>query len=342
MVLQFHQGVCVDAERRIFMASIRSYVLIHVIFLSFVTSLGWAEAPIDVKVTKCFKVNWSSIDYFKMNKIQRTSPKKQETSENLSLSCEIEILKPDLILGTTQECVLTQLIDSNGKNVSSIPAGHSKLDVKRMDYEALRYRRRRVPPARPNRWLARIQSILKIPRRTRPQPTWVNELEPNRMHIKLDANAGKHTGEEISRIEGYFYALKADSLEHIEVPFEPNNNWVRLTDDLEIRVREARHTGSSYHFQIENRHPRGVRIRSISPKDLLPSRIVVNRQLIGPNDKPAQHFRSIRRLPAQVGGSGSGSGGSSDQIQKIRFVIAVNPSHYKVPFKFEHIPLPKP
>ena len=252
------------------MASIRSYVLIHVIILLFVTSLGRAEPQMDAKVTKCFYVNWSSIDYYKSHRIRRTSLRNQETTEQLSLSCEIEILDPDLILGTTRECVVTQLIDSNGRDVSPIPTGQSQRNVRHMDYEGLRYRRRHVPPARPNRWLARIQSILKIPRRARPQPMWVNELEPSQMHIKLDANAGKHTGEEISRIEGYFYALKAESLEHIEVPFEPNNNWVRLTDDLEIRVREARRMGSSFHFQIDKRHPRGVRMRSISPNDLLP------------------------------------------------------------------------
>lgn len=83
-------------------------------------------------------------------------------------------------------------------------------------------------------------------------------------------------------------------------------------------------------------------MRPISVNDPLPSRIVVTRQFIGSDGKPTHHFSGIRRLPAHVGGNGSGSGGDSGQIQKIRFVIAVNPTHYKIPFAFEHIPLPKP
>lgn len=45
-------------------------------------------------------------------------------------------------------------------------------------------------------------------------------------------------------------------------------------------------------------------------------------------------------LPASIGGSGSGSGGNGP-VKTIRFVIAVNPTDYEVPFDLEHIPLPK-
>jgi len=45
-------------------------------------------------------------------------------------------------------------------------------------------------------------------------------------------------------------------------------------------------------------------------------------------------------LPTHVGGSGGGShSGSGKPIKKIRFVIAVNPKHYKIPFELKNIPL---
>jgi hypothetical protein len=28
-------------------------------------------------------------------------------------------------------------------------------------------------------------------------------------------------------------------------------------------------------------------------------------------------------------------------VKKIRFVIAVHPTHYEIPFELEHVPLPK-
>ena len=74
----------------------------------------------------------------------------------------------------------------------------------------------------------------------------------------------------------------------------------------------------------------------------LPKRIVVHRQLLGPNDKIIQNFGGYRHLPAHISGSSSGSGGDYGKVEKIRYMIAIDPTHYKIPFEFENIPLPKP
>lgn len=324
------------------MVSIRWIVLIQVVVLLFVSSPAWSEAKMDKKITKRFKVDWSSIQYSKTSNIRKDSPTNQDTSERLSISCEIEILKPDLVLGTTQQAVITRLTDSNDQNIVVAQYKPAQRGSMHMRYEGLRYDRKYVRPPQPNRWLARIQSALKIPKRPRPQPEWVNELQPSRMQVGLDAGLCEPAGGEIGRIEGYFYALMAESLEYVEVPFEPNGNWVRLTDDVEIQVREARQTNNSFHFDIKTGPRRGASMRPLTATDLVPNRIVVDRQFIKADGKPTRHFIGFRRLPTHVSGSGSASGGDIGPIKKIRFVIAVNPTHYKVPFEFEHIPLPKP
>lgn len=322
------------------MVPLRWSVFVRVIVLLLGLSTAWAEAELNAKVAKRFKVNWSSVSHDKTVNNPKVSLRGQETSERLSLSCEIEILDPDLVLGTSREGIVTKLTDRQGRSVDTAPSGPVQRGSMHMRYEGLRYRPRFVQPPQPSRWLALVQSVLKLPRRARPRPELVSELQPSRMQIQLDAGLRERTGGEIGRAKGHFYALMAESLEHVEVPFEPNDNWVRLTPDVEIQVREARCTGSSYRFKIETQPRGGASMRPLSVEDSVPSRIVIDRQLIGADGKPTREFSGYRRLPASVGGSGSGS--RIGRIEKIRFVIAVNPTHYKIPFELEHIPLPKP
>ena len=162
------------------------------------------------------------------------------------------------------------------------------------------------------------------------------------MQVQLDAGLCDRTGGEIRRIKGHFCALMAESIEHIEVPFKPSNDWVRLTDEIEIHVLDAQCTSSSYHLKIET-HPRGgSALHSLNVGDSLPSRIVIDQQLIGADGKPTRGTAGYRRLPAIIGGTRSGSSSNFQPVKKIRFVIAVHPTHYEVPFQLEDIPLPKP
>ena len=324
------------------MDSVRLRVFIQIIVLLFIPSSAWAEAGIDEKVTKHFKVNWTSINYNKWLTIQKTSPENQEEKNHLSLSCEIEIVNPDLVLGTTRQGVITQLMDPNGQNITAAPSRPAHRGLTHMGYEGLHYRRQYVHPPQLNQWLSRIQSALKLPKRARPQPKWVNELQPSRMQVQLDAGLCQQAGGQIGRIKGHLYALMTESLEHVDIPFKPNENWVRLTDDVEVQVTEAQCNESSFRLRTEARRQGRASMRPLSADDILPSRIVFGRLLIGPDDKIIQDHSGRHSLPAHVGGSSSGSGGDYGQIKKIRYKIAVNPCHYKVPFEFEHIPLPKP
>ncbi|OHB79078.1 MAG: hypothetical protein A2Z25_22745 [Planctomycetes bacterium RBG_16_55_9] len=321
---------------------LRWSVIIRAVVLLLVSSSAWAEAKVDAKVAKHFKVSWSSVQYSKTLNIQRASPEKQETTQRLSISCEIDILDPDLVLGTSHEGAATQLTDPNGRNSDILPTGSAGRGSIGMPYGGLRYHRRFAPPSQPSRWLSLVKSVLGLRQRGPVRPELVDELQPSQMQVTLDAGLCEKAGGEIRKLKGHFYALVAEKLEYIDVPFEPNSNWVRLTDDLEIQVREAQSTGSSYLFEIDTRPKGGGSMRPLSPQDPLSNRIFIERRLIGADGKPVRGFTGFRSFPGRAGGRIGGSVSNLEPIKKIRFVIAVNPAHYKIPFELEHIPLPKP
>jgi hypothetical protein len=318
-------------------------VLIAMIVLFVGSSPAKAESePIpETKVADKFKVSWSSITYDKKVSLRNATAsgdRKQQVSETLSLSYEAESLDPNLVLGICMEPMIEEVTDDEGANIEFAPVSSKSSD---MNYEALNYRRRYVRPPKPAWWKTAIRSVLRLPPKAKTQGRWVNELEPNRMQIELDVGLSKRGGGEIGRAKGYFYALVAESLEHVELPFKQSDDWVRLTPDMEIRLHDAQCTERKFRFSTNRRPAGSASIRTMSVHDYLPSRIVAARKLIGKDGKPISHRFGIQRLPAHLLEGTNGSG-SDCLIKSIRFVIAVNPKHHKIPFVLEHIPLPRP
>ena len=99
-----------------------------------------------------------------------------------------------------------------------------------------------------------------------------------------------------------------------------------------------------YNYNIEENRAGQERSIRLTVEDYLPERIILKRQFVKKDGKTINTY-SGSQLPVYVGGNGSGSYSDSSgvsPIEKIRFVIAVNPSHYKIPFEFKNIPLPDP
>jgi hypothetical protein len=330
-------------------------VLIEVMALFVGLSPARAESEIKPKtrVADKFKVSWSSIAYDKKVSLRNpaaydrrvviNSPgvsegKEQQVSETLTLSYEVESLDPNVVLGICLEPMIEEVTDGEGANVEVKPVSPKSRD---MVYEALHYSRRYVYPPRPPRWKTAIRSALRLPPKWRGPGRYVDLLEPSRMQVKLDVGVSKRGGGEIGRVKGHFYALVAESLEYVEVPFKPSDDWARLTPDMEIRLRDPECTGERYRFGTYRRPHEGASIRTLPVQNNWPGRVVVARELIGEDGKPIYHSHGIIRLPAPLFRGGSGSG-SDCLIKSIRFVIAVNPTHHEIPFVLEHIPLPKP
>ena len=314
-------------------------IVVEMVALFLGLSTSGAESGTEAAIANRFKVGWSSVQYNKTVVVRnpKVASTPQETSETVWLGCEAEIRDPNLVLGTSRDCVVTQLTDGRGREID-IDAARSPRGLRR-SYEGLRYRERFTQPPKVPRWRAYLRSLLKLPQNANFRPQRVTELRPSQFRIQLDKKLLDQDNAEIRRLKGYFHALAAESCVHVDVPFEPNDNWVSLTAGLEIRVREASCDGSSYRFRIETSPRGGDTMRPIQVDGLLPDRIVVARQFIGRDGQPVRSHSGFSRLPAPLGGSGSGSG-SNTWIEAIRFIIAVNPSHHKVPFELEHVPLP--
>ena len=296
----------------------------------------------ETKVADKFKVSWSSITYDKRVSLRNpavSGDREQQVSETLLLSFEVESLDPNLVLGICPEHAIEEVTDGEGANIEFYPVSSRSSS---MDYEALHYRRRYVRPPKPPWWKTAIRSVLRLPPKAKIQGRFVDVLEPSRMQISLDVGVSKQGDGEIARVRGHFYALVAESLEHVEVPFKPSDDWVRLSPDMEIRLSWPQSTERGFRFSIKKRPEDGASNRTFTVQDYLPGRVVVARELIGEDGKPIYHPSGIKRLPAEIIGYGSGGGSSCPLIRSIRFVIAVNPTHHEIPFVLEHIPLPKP
>lgn len=320
---------------------LREVTAFSIIFISTGFAAEQSESKAKPKVEDLFKVNWSSLTYNKTVSVRNPAITKNQrsagTSERLSLSCQIEILDPNLVLGTCATPVIEQAKDGSNADViiMSKPG-----PARRSNYEAPRFIRRFSTPPQSPKWKTAIRSTLRLSPPPPPRPQLVNEIQPMPMDIQLDVGLSKQAGGEISRVKGYFYALVAESLEYVDVPFKPSDDWVRLTEDMNIRLKEAQCTDSSFRFNIEVT-PKNTASQPILVEGYLPGRMVVARQFIDQAGKPTEHFSAFRHLPAHISGSGSG-GGSNSQIKSIRFVIGVNPRHCKIPFVLEDIPIPKP
>ena len=229
----------------------------RIIFVIIVLLTIWpsvlAGAEVDEKLTDLFEVNWESIRYDKS--VYRRNPEftlnDPSVRESLSLSCRVEIKDPNLVLGTCRQGIISEMADLQKQKID---IGQESPRSRNMSYDGLRYRQRFIQQPQLPRWKTVIRSILRTgPTSSRPQ--LINELQPASLDIQFDIGLLETPGGEIYSLKGYFYALIAESLKYVEVPFEPNDNWIRLTNDLEIRIREAKcsMTSSSRTIPISTR-----------------------------------------------------------------------------------------
>ena len=319
------------------MARVWRVITVDMLVLLAGLPVAWAGSRLDVKAADYFTVKWSRIGYTKADAIQNTSATKQETSENLVLSCPITIRDPNMVLGTLQQGVVTQVTGRKGQDISVDSPPQQQV----FPYERPRYQQRFTQPPKEPRWRSALRSVLRLSPTRIPTPRLVWELQPSQMNLQLDTKALDQAGGQLRQVKGYFHALVAESVENVDVPFERNDRWVRLTPNLEVRLSQASCTTSSYQYRVET-YPQNDGSPPLRLSDPLPARLVVARQLIGPDGKPREdHFGQPPWLPMHVGGAMSGPY-ADYQIKALRFVIAINPAHCRIPFEFQRVPVPDP
>jgi len=292
----------------------------------------------NMKIADLFEVKFDRAKWATVTTSTRPARgRPEQASDRLGLYTKVKILDPDLVLGISLQGTITQL-EAGGDTIDVVDHASTR---PRGPYMAPRYRRRFVRPQRPAEWKKTVRSTLRLPPPKTAFPQWAFELDESLVTLQLDSGLPGPDVEKISRVKGFFFVAMAESLEYVDIPFKPSEKWIRLTADLEVRVREAKSDDSRYTYKIETRKADGaVSMGLLKPGSALPDRLAAKQLLIGADGKPVHHSRpGFLRSP--VWGSGSGGGRNLEIIEKIRFVVAVNPTHCKVPFELENIPIPE-
>jgi hypothetical protein len=330
--------ICLDAKGKKMKGSHR-IAIIGIVISSLSSTAARAETDPNTKITGLFDVSLYSSKYVTGPSFFFPSGGFEQPNGQLRLDCEINMSDPNLVLGISRRGNITRVGSDDDKTVDVVdqrPSGRTNMLY---IYHAPRYRTQFVAPIRVPEWKKTIRSILRLPPPQVTLPKWTVKLVPSHTTLDIDPELFGQDSEKINRIEGYFHVLVAESLEYIDVPFKASKEWVRLTADLEIKVLEARTNKSEYDYRIETRRSERAIRTPLTPATILPKRFPVSRLLI------SRDGRSTGRRSGPIFGlksvGGRGSGGGIGPIEKIRFVIAVNPSHHKIPFVLEDIPLPK-
>lgn len=316
------------------------------------------------KIADWFKVRWGSLTYTKTisNRPGSSAGKDRRTSEKLYLSCSAEVLKPDLVVGTCDGPTITQIADGSGRSIDFVGESPGSRATR---YEPLCYVPTPEMPSKLGLLEGKTRLALGLPLTSRNRPRMEKELRPAGIRIELDPELMTRGEKEIGCVKGCFHALTVNSFKTIRVPFEQSNDWVRLTDELEIRVVRLWHDGFDYRYEIEERRQnthrpgkpmdRSQRSRSIGglrdrlqmgPRrpgmyidNPLPASIVVDENFINTGGEPRRKpiFRGIS-LP----GSLNRNGASQSAAEAIAYMIGIKPEHQQIPFEFRNIPLPLP
>ena len=201
-----------------------------IIFILADFTMASSDARIDKKVTELFEINWESMRYNKTvtqyNPEVISNRQPSRADENLTLNCRVEVKDPNFVLGISRKGFLTEMTDIKKRNIEinqqEPKSRRSPMPPMDMWYEGLRYERLFTQPPKIPRWRLLLYKYLRIqPKPFRPE--LIYELQPSRLQFDLDLGLLDASGGEIRNLKGYYYALVAESVEHVEVPFEPND-----------------------------------------------------------------------------------------------------------------------
>jgi len=168
-------------------------------------------------------------------------------------------------------------------------------------------------------------------------------LDPNQPHVTS-----------LSSLEWYVYALYAEDLITLEVPFEVSTEWVDVSSGFQIRVEKAGLECDSYVYRTEVRQKSGV-VQGLNDTlgfgETVADYLVVETRLLDADGEllprnipdPDEPFWSDW-VRGTVVGTASCQGEltcpACTNVASIRHVIAVHPSETKIPFVLTHISVP--
>lgn len=250
--------------------------------------------------------------------------------EYLQLRCKIGVSDANSILGITRRGAVTRFRNTKGETIDVDAVEQFQPKGYARDYRPLQYRPGSVEPS------AAVK-LSTMKRRRNSPPQWSDVLAPFSMRLYIDRHLHDPDSAGLDRIQGYFYVLTAQSLEYIDVPLEPIEDWVRLTPELEMRVAKAEYTKHRLEYHIEHRGERVI-TNALIPGSDLPKRLPIRTQWL---NEDGESFRTYGSTDLRVPRGGGGiTGLFCTPVAKIRYTIAINPKHHRIPFELEDIPCP--
>lgn len=264
------------------------------------------------------KVRWDFLIYEKTvrNPAIGSQNRDSRAAESLALSCEIEMSDPRLLLGIVPGVVIERITDARGNELNVGLGDFRSAGMYRQDSFLIHW--------------------LKFNQRIGGPRTAGGKTRRSPPRLDLDSRLREQAKGGIKLIKGHYTGLMAESIEYVDVPFRANDEWVRITPELQIRVLEARNAGSMHHYKIEQRSPIEPFPSTLSVGDPIPKRLVLAEQIVVRNNSGVGGGGGMRGSEdGKCVSKGSGIG----RAEKIRYVIAINPAHKKIPFELKDISL---
>ncbi|MHC4511213.1 MAG: hypothetical protein ACYTAO_20075, partial [Planctomycetota bacterium] len=202
----------------------------------------------------------------------------------------------------------------------------------------------------------------------------VYKLQPSEMTIQLYLDPNDAVPSVLSEVKGYVYALYAEDVIEIDIPFEPVGQWIDVAPDLEIQVEattppppgpieyEGTRPGpprptaplALYDYTTLVRSKTGEFVRGLAdqlePDEAFEKCVVMETRLYDSGRGRTLIFptQQVRGCEEFIPGIGAFRGANCDgwtrqnnnSYDMIRHVIAVRPREVKIPFTLASVPVP--
>ena len=256
-----------------------------------------------------------------------------ECQRSLTVVGKIHVLdSKDLVAMQVNDPGVLQVIDSDGNDVAWAPLPLRPL----RQYQELEYTWAVLPP-RPHK------------------PT---VLQPYDVSVSFCLDLSQRPLSSLSLFQWCAYALYAEDVLEVDVPFEESEDGVEVAPGLRIRVIKARPECCYYAYWTEVKYASGtvqaLDVR-LSPSEPVADYLVIRTLLLDTEGNPiresdddrissaiwSEHVDSTSWGTAKCGGRLLMSM-TEAEIGSIRHVIVVHPYEVEVPFVLTDLPLPSP
>lgn len=209
-------------------------------------------------------------------------------------------------------------------------------------------------PARPIRQYQDLEYAWGVPQPPAPRPQLV--LQPYDVSVFFCVDLSQDLSSSLSLFQWCAYAMYAEDVIEVDVPFAPSDDWLEVMPGVEIQVTKATVECCDYTYWTKVRHAGGT-VQAfdalLSPAEPIADYLVMETSLLGAEGQPISATEDDRVSPAIWSGHVDSTlwdtakcGGSLNvfftqaEITAIRHVIVIHPYEVKVPFTLTDLPLP--